>query len=246
VSASGSAGTLGAGDYLKEHYGSMVVAVEALECPTMLWNGFGSHNIQGIGDKHIPLIHNVLNTDVALAVSDRATDRLGVLFGTDAGRAHLAGRRGVRAEVVERLESLGLSSICNVLGAIKTAKHFGFGREDVIVTVATDGARMYDSERGMALDRYFAGGFDEVAAAEVFGEHLLGATDDNLRELTFEERRRIFNLGYYTWVEQQGVSFDDFEARRDRAFWQRQRESVVAWDALIDEFNARTGVLETR
>jgi len=239
VSASGSAGTLGAGDYLKEHYDAMVVAVEALECPTMLWNGFGAHNIQGIGDKHIPLIHNVLNTDVALAVSDRATDRLGVLFGTEVGRAHLAGRRGVPPEVVASLDSLGLSSICNVLGAIKTAKHFGLGREDVIVTVATDGARMYDSERSLAADRHFGGGFDEVAAAEVFGEHLLGATDDNLRELTFEERRRIFNLGYYTWVEQQGTPFELFEQRRHQGFWRGLRRYLGVWDEMIAEFNAR-------
>ena len=151
VSATGSAGTIGAGDYLKERLGSLIVAVEALECPTMLDNGFGEHNIQGIGDKHIPLIHNVLNTDVALAVSDRATDRLGVLFGTDVGRRYLAERRGVPADVLDELPSLGLSSICNVLGAIKTAKHFDLGPEDVIVTVATDGAAMYDSERELAL-----------------------------------------------------------------------------------------------
>ena len=139
VSATGSAGTIAAGDYLKERYGSLTVACEALECPTMLYNGFGEHNIQGIGDKHVPLIHNVLNTDVALAISDRATDRLGVLFGTDAGRRHLS-KRGVPNSILEGLPSLGLSSICNVLGAIKTAKHYGLGPSDVIVTVATDGA----------------------------------------------------------------------------------------------------------
>jgi cysteine synthase len=244
VSASGSAGTLGAGDYLKERYGSLTVACEALECPTMLRNGFGAHNIQGIGDKHIPLIHNVLDTDVALAVSDRATDRLGLLFGTDVGCAHLAGRRNVPATVLEQLPSLGLSSICNVLGAIKVAKHFRLGPEDVVATVATDGASMYATERDLAVARYFPDGFDDPAAAEVFGEHLLGAATDNLRELTVEERERIFNLGYFTWVEQQGVSIEEFEARRDRAFWRRWREQVPVWDELIDEFNARTGVLE--
>ncbi len=219
VSATGSAGTIAAGDYLKERFGSLVVACEALECPTMLANGFGEHNIQGIGDKHIPLIHNVMNTDVALAVSDRATDRLGVLLGTDVGRRYLHDRRGVADDVLEQLPSLGLSSICNVLGAIKTAKHYGLGAEDVVVTVATDGAAMYDSERELAIAKHFPGGFDEVAAAEVFGEHLLGATTDNLRELTHEERERIFNLGYFTWVEQQGVPIDEFQARRDPAFW---------------------------
>ncbi len=244
VSATGSAGTIGAGDYLKERLGSLVVACEALECPTMLQNGFGEHNIQGIGDKHIPLIHNVLNTDVALAVSDRATDRLGVLFNTPVGRKHLAERCGVPDGVLAGLPSLGLSSICNLLGAIKTAKHYGMGPEDVIVTVATDGASLYASERELALARYFPGGFDEVAASEVFGEHLLGAATDNLIELTRGERERIFNLGYYTWVEQQGISLEEFEARRNPSFWTGIHDLVRDWDALIDEFNARTGVLE--
>ena len=242
VSASGSAGTLGAGDYLKEACGALIVAAEAVECPTMLENGFGEHNIQGIGDKHIPLIHNVMNTDVAVAVSDRATDCLGLLFLHDNGRAYLAGRRGVPPAVVDGLHSLGLSSICNVLGAIKTAKHFGLGADDVIVTVATDGAAMYCSERELALAKHFPGGFDAVAAGEAFGEHLLGAGTDNLLELTEPERRRIFNLGYYTWVEQQGVSVEAFEARREQAFWRRIRAVVGDWDALIAELNERAGV----
>jgi cysteine synthase len=245
VSASGSAGTLGAGDHLKERYGSLTVACEALECPTLLRNGFGSHNIQGIGDKHVPLIHNVMATDVALAVSDRATDRLGVLFGTAVGRRYLAERRRVAPEVLDGLTSFGLSSICNVLGAIKVAKHFGYGAGDVIVTVATDGAGMYDTERELATAREFPGGFDDVAAAEAFGEHLLGAATDNLRELTHEERERIFNLGYFTWVEQQGVSVEDFEARRAPEFWTGVRAQAAAWDGLIGDLNERTGVLET-
>ena len=244
VSATGSAGTIAAGDYLKERLGSLVVACEALECPTMLRNGFGEHNIQGIGDKHIPLIHNVLNTDIALAVSDRATDRLGVLLNTAVGRKYLAGRCGVPDGVLAGLPSLGLSSICNVLGAIKTARYYGMGPDDVIVTVATDGASMYESEQELALARYFPEGFDEVAAAGVFGEHLLGAATDNLIELTRVDRERIFNLGYYTWVEQQGITLEDFEARRSPSFWAGIHDFVHDWDALIDEFNARTGVLE--
>jgi cysteine synthase len=243
VSATGSAGTIAAGDYLKDRFGSLIVACEALECPTMLRNGFGEHNIQGIGDKHIPLIHNVLNTDVALAVSDRATDRLGLLLGTDTGRAYLA-RRGVPAEVIAQLPALGLSSICNVLGAIKTAKYYGLGSDDVVVTVATDGAELYASERTLAAARYFPDGFDELAAAEVFGEHLLGATTDNFLELSRTERERIFNLGYFTWVEQQGVELADFQARRAPEFWERARARAETWDALIDDFNARTGVLD--
>src|ERR1700712_4451382 len=151
---------------------SITVAVEALECPTMLDNGFGEHNIQGIGDKHIPLIHNVTNTDVVVGISDRATDELDVLFNTPAGKAYLADRRDVPQDVVSALEHFGLSSICNVLAAIKTAKLLGYGPEDVVVTVATDGAAMYRSERAKALRERFAGTFDAVAAAEVFGQHL--------------------------------------------------------------------------
>src|SRR5579862_5465898 len=244
VSATGSAGTIGAGDYLKERQGARIVAVEALECPTLLENGFGEHNIQGIGDKHVPLIHNVMNTDVVVAVSDRATDRLGVLFGTGEGREHLVRRRGVDESVLAQLPSLGLSSLCNVLAAIKTAKHLDLGPDDLVVTVATDGAAMYDSERDLALARFFPDGFDDVAAAEVFGEHLLGAATDHVRELTYEERVRIFNLGYFTWVEQQGVPLEEFLARRDPAFWKSLQSLPAEWDAAIDEFNARTGVLE--
>jgi cysteine synthase A len=244
VSATGSAGTIGAGDYLKERHGTAIVAAEALECPTLLENGFGEHNIQGIGDKHVPYIHNVMNTDVVVAVSDRATDRLGVLFGTEVGRAHLARRRGVADDVLAQLPSFGLSSICNVIGAIKTAKLLDLGPEDVVVTVATDGAAMYHSERDLALTKYFPAGFDEVAAGEVFGEHLLGAATDNIRELTHEDRVRIFNLGYFTWVEQQGVPLEEFVARRRQEFWAGMRAQAAEWDEAIDEFNAATGVRE--
>ncbi len=241
VSATGSAGTIAAGDYLKEKAGSLTVAVEALECPTMLRNGFGEHNIQGIGDKHIPLIHNVMDTDVALAVSDRATDRLGVLFNTDVGRDYLARRQGVPAETIAALPALGLSSIANVLAAIKTAKYYEMGPDDVLMTVATDGAAMYHSERDLALAKYFGGEFDAVAAGEVFGEHLLGATTDHLMELTREDRERIFNLGYFTWVEQQGVSIEEFRSRKQPQFWTGMRTIVEDWDRMITEFNARTG-----
>ena len=243
VSATGSAGTIGAGDYLKERLGALIVAVEALECPTMLENGFGEHNIQGIGDKHIPLIHNVMNTDIVAAVSDHATDELNVLFNTPVGHEFLATRRDVPTDVIEGLSSLGLSSICNILAAIKTARRLDLGSDDVIVTVATDGASMYTTEREKTEQRSFPGGFDPVAAGETFGQHVLGAGTDHLLELSGADRRRIFNLGYFTWVEQQGIPFDDFVARRHQEFWAGLRERLAAWDAQIDEFNARTGVM---
>jgi cysteine synthase A len=237
VSASGSAGTLGAGDYLKERYGTLVAAAEALECPTILYNGFGEHNIQGIGDKHIPLIHNVMNTDVVTAISDRSTDRLDILFNTPAGRDYLIHRRRVPQAIVDALPALGLSSICNVLAAVKVARYYRLGPEDVIVTVATDGAAMYGSEREKSLRKHFPEGFGEVQAAETFARHILGAGTDHLLETGARDRDRLFNLGYYTWVEQQGVSVEEFEKRRDQRFWRGLRELIPAWDQMIGEFN---------
>jgi cysteine synthase len=241
VSASGSSGTLAAGDHLKEKFGARIVAVEAAECPTLLYNGFGEHNIQGIGDKHVPYIHNVMNTDVVTGVSDHSTDTLFVLFNTEIGRQYLVERRGVDAALVARLGDLGLSSLCNMLAAIKTAKYFDLGPDDVILTVATDGGAMYGSEIGKAVTRYFGNRFDAVAAGETWGRALAGIGTDHLIETTEIDRRRMFNLGYFTWVEQQGVSLAEFSARAKQSFWDKLLDLVPAWDALIEGFNARSG-----
>ena len=239
VSATGSAGTIGAGDYLKERLGSRTVAVEAVECPTMLAGGFGEHNIQGIGDKHIPLIHNVMATDLVVGVSDRATDDLLVLFNTPVGREYLVTRRGVPEETVAALGALGLSSICNVLAAIKVARQQRLGPDDILLTVATDGAPMYVTEQDRITGRDYPAGFDAVAAGEAWGRWLAAAGVDHVLEMTRAERDRVFNLGYFTWVEQQGVPIDEFEARRDQRFWIETREIVHRWDQLIGDFNAQ-------
>ena len=240
VAATGSAGTLGAGDWLKERHGTKIVAVEALECPTMLYNGFGEHNIQGIGDKHIPYIHNVTNTDVAVAVSDRATDQLFVLFNDPEGHAFLRGR-GVGEDVLAALPHFGLSSICNVVAAIKTAKALALSTQDAILTVATDGAAMYASEKPKAVVKHFGGRFDGARAAEAFERHLWSASTEHVLTMGAVERNRIFNLGYFTWVEQRGVALEDFEARRDQAFWRGLHDLLPAWDEMIAAFNRRTG-----
>ena len=239
TSATGSAGTIAAGDRLKDDYGTRIVAVEALECPTMLENGFGEHNIQGIGDKHIPLIHNITNTDVVVAISDRATDELDVLFNTPAGRAYLVDHKGIDAGLVDALEHFGFSAICNVLAAIKTAKLLGLGPDDAIVTIATDGAALYPSSRATTMATRYADGFDTVQAAEVFGEHLGHITTESMIDCTERDRNRMFNLGYYTWVEQQGTPFELFEARRHQDFWRGLRRYLPVWDEMIGEFNAR-------
>jgi len=240
VSASGSSGTLGAGDWLKQELGARIVAVEALECPTMLYNGFGDHDIQGIGDKHIPLIHNVTNTDMAVAISDDATNKIDVLFNSPAGKRHLV-ERGIDSGLVDMLIDFGYSSICNTLAAINAAKVWGLGSNDVIMSVATDGSDLYNSDRERVMSTLYSGGFDEAEAVAVFDEHLSDVDTTHARELDEVERNRIFNLGYFTWVEQQGVEFDDFESRRDQQFWSDLRPLVGQWDSMIDEFNAATG-----
>jgi cysteine synthase len=237
VAATGSAGTLAAGDYLKSVHGARIAAVEAVECPTMLYNGYGEHNIQGIGDKHIPLIHNVMNTDVVVGVSDRSSDALNLLFNDATGRAYLANRQKIDPTLVDQLGNIGVSGNANIVAAIKLAKRLELGPADAIVTIATDPATLYESERDAYRARHYSDGFDETHAGEIFGRHLQAIADDHLIELTHVDRRRIFNLGYYTWVEQQGVSVADFDARKDAAFWASLQASVPAWDALIEAFN---------
>jgi len=241
VAASGSAGTLAAGDYLKEEFGARIVAAEASECPTLLRNGFGEHNIQGIGDKHVPYIHNVMNTDLVVGVSDRSVAALDLLFNSETGLAYLSDRRRIDPEAIDGLKYLGLSGIANVVAAIKTAKRLELGDEDVLITVATDSAALYGSERRKFLAANYPGGLDIVNAGEIFGQHLLGAADNDLLELTHGERSRIFNLGYFTWVEQQGVPLAEFERRRSQGFWRELRQAAAAWDGLIAEFNAKAG-----
>src|SRR5215472_922408 len=241
VSATGSAGTIAAGDYLKSRHGTKIVAAEALECPTMLCNGYGEHNIQGIGDKDIPLIHNVMNTDLVVGVSELASDSLNLLFGGNVERSYLVGRRKIDPDVVRTFDDIGISGLANIVAAIKVAKHLDFGADDVVMTVATDSALLYASERQSFLARRYGDGFDEVNAGEIFSRHLEGIVDDHVLELTHFDRKRIFNLGYYTWVEQQGVAIDDFDRRKDQRFWRGLVESIPTWDRLIEDFNAEVG-----
>jgi cysteine synthase len=241
VSATGSAGTIAAGDYLSTVHRSRTVAVEALECPTMLCNGYGEHNIQGIGDKHIPLIHNVMKTDVVVGVSDRTSDALNHLFNNDVGRKYLTARRRIDPDLVCRFEDLGISGLANIVASVKLARHLELGPDDVVMTVATDGAGMYATERRAYEERCYPDGFDEINAGEVTGRYLDAIAGDHVLELSHVERTRIFNLGYYTWVEQQGVSLEDFDRRRDQRFWQGLVDTIPQWDRLIAEFNEEVG-----
>jgi cysteine synthase len=242
VAATGSGGTLAAGDFLKDEFGCKNVAVEPIECPTLLYNGFGEHNIQGIGDKHVPLIHNVMNTDLLVGISDEAVADLDVLFNTPAGRAYLIERRWAPDTIVAELDAFGFSSLCNILAAIKIAKRLDLGPDQAIVTIATDDAALYASERELHKARRFARGFDGMDAAEAFGRWVLGGESDHVQELDHRDRNRVFNLGYYTWVEQQGIPVEDFERRRSQGFWRDLRARMPAFDELIAKTNRDVGL----
>ena len=237
VSASGSSGTLAAGDYLKENLNAQIAVVEATECPTLLYNGYGEHNIQGIGDKHVPLIHNVMNSDYVVGVSDEATNNLNLLFNTDEGRKYLTNRRGLNAEFVGRLPEFGFSSIANIIASIKLAKKMKLTKDDAIITVATDGADLYKTELAKTK-KQFSKIYDQITCAEIFAKNFDAISVDHTLELSQIDKERIFNLGYYTWVEQQGTSLEEFENRRNQSFWDKHYKDMISLDEKIKEFNS--------
>jgi hypothetical protein len=179
-----------------------------------------------------------MNTDIVVGVSDKSSDALNLLCNSDVGRTYLAKRQKLDPKLIRDLDNIGISGWANIVAAIKIAKRLELGASDAILTVATDSAALYGSERESHLERTYPQGFDEVNAGEVFGRHLQAVEDDHLIELTHVDRRRIFNLGYYTWVEQQGVSVEDFDRRKEGAFWTGLQASIPAWDKLIQDFNA--------
>ena len=237
VSASGSSGTLAAGDYLKENLNAQIAVVEATECPTLLYNGYGEHNIQGIGDKHVPLIHNVMNSDYVVGVSDEATNNLNLLFNTDEGKNYLTKRKGFDPDFVDRLPEFGFSSIANIIASIKLAKKMKLTKNDAIITVATDGADLYETELAKTK-KQFSKIYDQVTCAEIFAKNFEAITVDHTLELSQIDKERIFNLGYYTWVEQQGTSLEEFESRRSQSFWDKHYKDMISLDEKIKEFNS--------
>ena len=237
VSASGSSGTLAAGDYLKENLNAQIAVVEATECPTLLYNGYGEHNIQGIGDKHVPLIHNVMNSDYVVGVSDEATNNLNLLFNSDEGREYLTNRRGLNSEFVGRLPEFGFSSIANIIASIKLAKKMKLTKDDAIITVATDGADLYETELAKTK-KQFSKIYDQITCAEIFAKNFDAISVDHTLELSQIDKERIFNLGYYTWVEQQGTSLEEFEDRRNQSFWDKHYNDMISLDEKIKEFNS--------
>jgi cysteine synthase A len=234
----GSAGTIASGDYLKQVFPtSKIAACEALQCPTLLENGFGAHRIEGIGDKHVPWIHNVKNTDMVIAIDDNAVVNLARLFNEPAGRKQLVAA-GVPEATVNQLDLLGFSGIANVLSCIKMAKHYNLGEDDVLLTVLTDSMELYGSRlHEMQAEM---GDYTEQHAAADRARWLLGENTDNMLECNEQDRRRIHNLKYYTWVEQQGRNYEEIQAQwHDADYWTGVQRQAPEIDALIDEFNAK-------
>ena len=243
ISATGSAGTIAAGDYLRTKFPHVkVVATEALQCPTLLSNGFGAHRIEGIGDKHVPWVHNVRNTDMVAAIDDEQTMSLLRLFNEEEGVKFLAAS-GLKADFLKLLPLVGISGICNLVAAIKVAKHYELDGRDVMVTPLTDSMDLYASRKQELREE--RGPYTRERAAQDFARYLEGAGTDTLQELGYHDRKRLHNLKYFTWVEQQGKTSEELAALWEPDFWTETWAQVEDWDRLIQQFNERTGLLKT-
>jgi cysteine synthase A len=241
VGSSGSAGTLAAGYCLKERFpGTKLAVAEALQCPTLLLNGFGDHRIEGIGDKHVPWVHDCKNTDFVIAVDDEAPVRLIRLFNEDLGRKALTAA-GVPREIACRLDLFGISGLGNLIAALKFAKYLELTESDWVLTVATDSMDLYRSRlEELTRER---GDYRESDAQRDL-ELLSGITIDHMKELTYYEKKAIHNLKYFTWVEQQGRDVAELRAQwHDHAsYWDGTFALADRIDELIADFNRRVGL----
>jgi cysteine synthase len=240
----GSAGTIASGDYLKQAYPtSKIAAGEALQCPTLLLNGYGAHRIEGIGDKHVPWIHDTRNTDVVIAIDDNDTMNLLRLFNAPAGRKYLLDEIGVPDRIVSNLDLLGISSIANVLMAIKFAKYYELTRNDLVLTVFTDSMELYQSR--LAEARKQTGEYSKEDAAQDYTQHLAAIKTDAMMELRYSDRKRIHNLKYYTWIEQQKLNVAELDRQwyDYESYWGSIPQLTPRIDELITQFNQRVGLL---
>ena len=239
----GSAGTLGCADYLREKFPRVkVCAGEAWQCPTLLYNGFGAHRIEGIGDKHVPWIHNLKNMDMVAGIDDEFCIRLLRLFNEPSGRDYLK-LKGVPEDTVNKLDLLGISSIANLLGTLKMAKYYEMNENDIVFTIATDSMDLYQSR--MEELREERGEYTDYQAGADFDTCLMSLTTDHMLELSYWDKKRMHNLKYFTWVEQLGKSIEELDLQwYDENYWIEKYHSWKHWDKLIREFNEKTGLLK--
>lgn len=210
--------------------------------PTLLQNGYGAHRIEGIGDKHVPWIHNMKNMDMVIGVDDNISMNLIRLFNETEGHALLKSQ-GIDPDLVDKLDYLGISSIANIAGAIKMAKYYEYNENDVVFTVATDSMEMYQS-RLTELNQE-QGDYTEIRAHVDFERYLLGLDDEGVMELSYRDKKRMHNLKYFTWVEQQGKTVDELDAQwYDDHYWSSKFALADEWDEKIEAFNEETGLLK--
>ncbi|OEU47647.1 MAG: pyridoxal-5-phosphate-dependent protein subunit beta [Desulfobulbaceae bacterium S3730MH12] len=242
ISSSGSGGTLAAGSYLKKQFPySKIAAAEALQCPTLLQNGFGGHRIEGIGDKHVPWVHDCKETDFVVAVDDEVAMRLLRLFNEGTGHEALVAS-GVDSDLVGKLDLLGISGIGNMIAAIKFAKYNELTEDDYVVSIATDSMQLYGSRLDELTEE--RGGYTE---SDTFRDlQLLNSIGiDNMKELSYYDKKAIHNLKYYTWIEQQAKDVEELNAQwydHDN-YWTDTFNQVDKIDELITEFNDKVGIL---
>jgi cysteine synthase A len=241
VWAMGSGGTNAAADRLKQVFPDCKhVGLEPIQCPTLFNNGYGSHDIQGIGDKHVTWIHNVLNMDALMCIDDIQCKKGLQLLAEPVGRETLIKRYGANPELIEKMGDLfGISGICHILGAIKTAKYYGFGKDDVIYTAATDSLDRYYSVIDEMAAHY--GKLDEAAAVGRVEGVFHSAGTDWVLEGTKDVRERWHNLKYYTWVEQQGKSVQELDAQRDPQWWIGHQQRVQEIDKRLNTLRETEG-----
>lgn len=213
-----------------------------MQCPTLLFTGYGGHRIEGIGDKHVPWIFNVKNTDVVVDINDEYCMRLMRLFNETSGREYLKKKR-VDPEIVDKLDLLGISSIANLLGSIKVAKYFELNERDIIFTIATDSMELYQSRFQETRESH--GEYTEYNAAQDFDTCLMNIGIDWMLELSYWDKRRMHNLKYFTWIEQRGKELEELDRQwYDDNYWKEKFQSYKEWDRLIREFNEKTGLLK--
>ena len=242
ASSTGSGGTLAAGDKLKDLYPNIKIAAgEALQCPTLLRNGFGGHRIEGIGDKHVPWIHNARNTDLITAIDDQDCMDIYRLFNEEAGLDYMRSL-GLDEQEIYNLSLYGISGVGNLLMAIKLAKYYELGEDDVVFTVLTDASEMYTSRLKELNEQQ--GEFTPVDAAKVHAACLMHQGIDNVEELGYYDKLRVHNLKYYTWVEQQGKTYEEITAQwYDKEYWKQLPGMADKIDVLINEFNKEVGLI---
>ncbi|NLL36761.1 MAG: pyridoxal-phosphate dependent enzyme [Fretibacterium sp.] len=244
VVTSGSAGTTAVGDYLRTLHPTFKFGVgEALQCPTLIWNGFGDHRIEGIGDKHVPWVHNVKNTDLVFAIDDNICMAMIRFCNEPEGKKYLK-RIGVKDRDIEQLDLMGISGAANVAMAIKMAKYYEMTEHDIILTVFTDSMEMYGSRLDEMNEQ--KGPYTQEQAAIDHARYVLGMGVDGMQELNYYDRKRIHNLKYYTWVEQQGKTSEELNAQwYDPDYWINVQNMADVIDEKIEAFNQMTGLAGT-